>query len=110
MCRTEVLREFFLMIRRPPRSTLFPYTTLFRSPGQRLQRDGLGGGEVQHVDRAATPHLAVHQLAPEGIPLQVAGVTGTTSVCPIRQRVGAAGSVPSMRATRLVRPGAPAGS
>src|SRR5438093_4456869 len=25
---------FFLMIRRPPRSTLFPYTTLFRSPGR----------------------------------------------------------------------------
>src|SRR3712207_8290313 len=25
-------RFFFLMIRRPPRSTLFPYTTLFRSP------------------------------------------------------------------------------
>src|SRR2546426_10506455 len=24
---------FFLMIRRPPRSTLFPYTTLFRSDG-----------------------------------------------------------------------------
>src|SRR5258706_13530934 len=27
-----VLLFFFLMIRRPPRSTLFPYTTLFRSP------------------------------------------------------------------------------
>src|SRR3712207_7496484 len=27
---------FFLMIRRPPRSTLFPYTTLFRSPSRRL--------------------------------------------------------------------------
>src|SRR5215467_15872127 len=26
---------FFLMIRRPPRSTLFPYTTLFRSPTAR---------------------------------------------------------------------------
>src|SRR6266853_3751760 len=26
---------FFLMIRRPPRSTLFPYTTLFRSPRPR---------------------------------------------------------------------------
>src|SRR3712207_7522327 len=26
---------FFLMIRRPPRSTLFPYTTLFRSKGSR---------------------------------------------------------------------------
>src|SRR6478735_10791636 len=25
---------FFLMIRRPPRSTLFPYTTLFRSDGR----------------------------------------------------------------------------
>src|SRR5260221_1780022 len=30
------LRFFFLMIRRPPRSTLFPYTTLFRSFEQRL--------------------------------------------------------------------------
>src|SRR2546422_2347118 len=30
---------FFLMIRRPPRSTLFPYTTLFRSSGNR-QPDG----------------------------------------------------------------------
>src|SRR5947209_16678384 len=26
---------FFLMIRRPPRSTLFPYTTLFRSPAEK---------------------------------------------------------------------------
>src|SRR5215203_1922228 len=30
--RTPVCFFFFLMIRRPPRSTLFPYTTLFRSP------------------------------------------------------------------------------
>src|SRR5256885_10009592 len=28
---------FFLMIRRPPRSTLFPYTTLFRSLGLEVQ-------------------------------------------------------------------------
>src|SRR5438874_10188918 len=28
---TLILAFFFLMIRRPPRSTLFPYTTLFRS-------------------------------------------------------------------------------
>src|SRR2546422_4538612 len=33
-----LLLFFFLMIRRPPRSTLFPYTTLFRSP-----RSGGGG-------------------------------------------------------------------
>src|SRR5258707_10702286 len=29
---------FFLMIRRPPRSTLFPYTTLFRSPEEAVRR------------------------------------------------------------------------
>src|SRR5258708_12483385 len=38
-----VLSFFFLMIRRPPRSTLFPYTTLFRSPvGGRGSRPGSG--------------------------------------------------------------------
>src|SRR2546430_7456549 len=31
MSRSNIVDFFFLMIRRPPRSTLFPYTTLFRS-------------------------------------------------------------------------------
>src|SRR5208282_6686503 len=31
LCYASLLLFFFLMIRRPPRSTLFPYTTLFRS-------------------------------------------------------------------------------
>src|SRR5689334_24003398 len=31
LCHLELCFFFFLMIRRPPRSTLFPYTTLFRS-------------------------------------------------------------------------------
>src|SRR2546426_7821986 len=34
---------FFLMIRRPPRSTLFPYTTLFRSVADELDAWELGG-------------------------------------------------------------------
>src|SRR5260370_10928058 len=34
---------FFLMIRRPPRSTLFPYTTLFRSPRPRRALVGVLG-------------------------------------------------------------------
>src|SRR6476660_10354923 len=34
---------FFLMIRRPPRSTLFPYTTLFRSVGSSDEARGLYG-------------------------------------------------------------------
>src|SRR2546422_2350560 len=33
------------MIRRPPRSTLFPYTTLFRSP-QDIDRDADGKGDL----------------------------------------------------------------
>src|SRR6476661_9615408 len=36
---------FFLMIRRPPRSTLFPYTTLFRSMDVAL---GLGEVDLHH--------------------------------------------------------------
>src|SRR2546430_7087501 len=35
---------FFLMIRRPPRSTLFPYTTLFRSLKQLQQEERLEAG------------------------------------------------------------------
>ena len=41
---TVVFSFFFLMIRRPPRSTLFPYTTLFRSIGGDNGGDGPGGG------------------------------------------------------------------
>src|SRR5215204_6836456 len=37
---------FFLMIRRPPRSTLFPYTTLFRSPGGDCHGTGHGREHV----------------------------------------------------------------
>src|SRR5690554_7423600 len=33
-----------LMIRRPPRSTLFPYTTLFRSKEKKTRRSRRGGG------------------------------------------------------------------
>src|SRR2546425_3662616 len=35
------------MIRRPPRSTLFPYTTLFRSRSPRLRRPSPAGGLVR---------------------------------------------------------------
>src|SRR5438552_11671807 len=43
---------FFLMIRRPPRSTLFPYTTLFRS---RLRIDRASGACAARV-HSALPH------------------------------------------------------
>src|SRR5436309_15942064 len=56
---------FFLMIRRPPRSTLFPYTTLFRSTRRReeLSRgvpvDGLGG---RSRDLERTPQLYLRRV------------------------------------------------
>src|SRR5690348_18104391 len=45
------LSLFFLMIRRPPRSTLFPYTTLFRSaPHRHLGQ--LQSGQIEREDMA----------------------------------------------------------
>src|SRR5947207_8647092 len=45
---------FFLMIRRPPRSTLFPYTTLFRSHfGPHLHHDGGDLGGADHLSPPA---------------------------------------------------------
>src|SRR5262249_14756638 len=46
---------FFLMIRRPPRSTLFPYTTLFRSRRAPAARRALpsGGDEARHLEPRA---------------------------------------------------------
>src|SRR5256885_2055533 len=44
--QSKFARFFFLMIRRPPRSTLFPYTTLFRSPAACPgRRAGRGRGD-----------------------------------------------------------------
>src|SRR3712207_6990423 len=78
---------FFLMIRRPPRSTLFPYTTLFRSArelgahplGEAEDRvlaravDGLAGqaderggrAEVDDVPLAAAKHAGQRELRSE---------------------------------------------
>src|SRR3712207_7597834 len=65
---------FFLMIRRPPRSTLFPYTTLFRSAA-RLRRGSYGvqGHQgAQGVRRASRP-----PGAPRGV--QAVDLAGATS-------------------------------
>src|SRR2546430_8570409 len=52
---------FFLMIRRPPRSTLFPYTTLFRSArgtgGGAAGDRQTGGGEHRQSDRRDSTRL-----------------------------------------------------
>src|SRR5580692_12759856 len=48
---------FFLMIRRPPRSTLFPYTTLFRS---RRRADGTPRNPGGRGSRDRTPRSEEH--------------------------------------------------
>src|SRR3989449_2271327 len=54
------------MIRRPPRSTLFPYTTLFRSPpaaiprGRPQERGGVAGGGEGSGDAAVAVHRHQH--------------------------------------------------
>src|SRR2546427_12981315 len=58
------------MIRRPPRSTLFPYTTLFRSqlvegrPGAELIEDALRLFRRTHRDLQAVHRLGLLELAP----------------------------------------------
>src|SRR5690348_1080143 len=67
--------SFFLMIRRPPRSTLFPYTTLFRSthrhrraddrrePGCPRRRDGVRARSEEHTSELQSPvHLVCRLL------------------------------------------------
>src|SRR5258708_28996519 len=58
------------MIRRPPRSTLFPYTTLFRSDNHRHSGPGcdrdcavsrVGSGD-RHLDRKSTRLNSSHQI------------------------------------------------
>src|SRR3712207_8623937 len=44
---------FFLMIRRPPRSTLFPYTTLFRSNSDRTSRLNVSGCTFGIIDASS---------------------------------------------------------
>src|SRR5258708_19138972 len=57
---------FFLMIRRPPRSTLFPYTTLFRS---RCAADRCQVGALQAGARQLRGHPRLRpERRPEGCP------------------------------------------
>src|SRR3712207_8255260 len=56
------------MIRRPPRSTLFPYTTLFRSTKRRI-RVSAPDGEKQPTDRGTQKHrFIVVRFLPVGVP------------------------------------------
>src|SRR5260370_23690291 len=60
--KQRIFAFFFLMIRRPPRSTLFPYTTLFRSrtslsrkPASRASRTDSPGRTSNSSNQTVTP-------------------------------------------------------
>src|SRR3712207_7355681 len=65
---------FFLMIRRPPRSTHFPYTTLFRSPFATRRPRGVRGlvrrgrfGSPRLPRRGHRPVGRAHRARPGGV-------------------------------------------
>src|SRR5690242_21189737 len=82
------------MLRPPPRSTLFPYTTLFRSPSNPSGLTQLGGPAPQPaspdeavLERVANPHPATLYLARFTAP-------EFTSLCPVTGQ-------PDRKSTRL---------
>src|SRR3712207_7786770 len=62
------------MIRRPPRSTLFPYTTLFRSEGSYSRRTSYPKTLYRHLSVVARPY---QEAAPDGE--EAARQAGTSS-------------------------------
>src|SRR2546426_1616387 len=64
------------MIRRPPRSTLFPYTTLFRSDVRHFfdRRGGGGGGGRAGFDHRGLSPLPDHEPGPGGFDERLRGM------------------------------------
>src|SRR3712207_8855510 len=79
---------FFLMIRRPPRSTLFPYTPLFRSVG-----DHVAG------DPALDPHRVEPLAVTAAVDVHLAGVVRGQRRQDARRAVD--GVRPDRKSTRL---------
>src|SRR3712207_8787013 len=83
---------FFLMIRRPPRSTLFPYTTLFRSIDQRADARRVSVDEAAH-------HQAAVAVSHEDDVLEVLVVEHRRDVGDVRVEVRGRGR--DRKSTRL---------
>src|SRR5205807_8313268 len=60
LSRVSLFRLFLLMIPRPPRSTLFPYTTLFRS--RRVRGGWTTDGRLERFQHGPGPRREEHAL------------------------------------------------
>src|SRR3546814_9832149 len=91
---------FFLMIRRPPRSTrtdtLFPYTTLFRS----FRREGVVPPFHRVVAKTAALHRAAQQLPVRAL---LRGGTGCVGVCAYVEEVEVGAHVQRLAARAVGR-------
>src|SRR3712207_7439296 len=74
---------FFLMIRRPPRSTLFPYTTLFRSPV--VDRVEAPGFREDDVVRVAEPRGVNGHRRAGNVPRLVGAARSAEGVAGVRR-------------------------
>src|SRR3712207_6860436 len=79
MARIFVLFFFFLMIRRPPRSTLFPYTTLFRSTQNY-------GGSIHTAFRSGMPVLVMAGAPPTSYPGSMRGARSEEHTSELQSR------------------------
>src|SRR2546430_9458340 len=98
------------MIRRPPRSTLFPYTTLFRSPLSAIVRfmdresdnftaemllKQLGAVELEHGTSAAGASVVSRVLTEAGVPMTGVRIVDGSGLSRFdRLTAGAAGDAP----------------
>src|SRR5205807_7883525 len=82
-------------LRPPPRPTLFPYTTLFRSDGRPARLAGAGPGHRRHL-RPEPTRPAAHNAG--GLPIAM------STPSPLREEVGQERSDETTRAIRLTQP------
>src|SRR2546430_6224986 len=67
MCAFLISFFFFLMIRRPPRSTLFPYTTLFRSQQEAAKQLGFSAAITMRIAQQLYEGVEVGAEGPVGL-------------------------------------------
>src|SRR3712207_9252697 len=99
MLEASVIVFFFLMIRRPPRSTLFPYTTLFRSARDHGAQRGPGLAQLEPralLRPDAGPARPGGGLAPDHVGAHADGLRAARRLLPRgarrrRQRLRACG-------------------
>src|SRR5690606_3274020 len=89
-----VIFSFFLLTRRPPRSTLFPYTTLFRS--RRRFRHCATGTLDQRLGK-------IFQIEPGQMPVRQTGFDGLPQTVAGERRLAACVMIQNMQAERFFR-------